>query len=333
MKGWYFLISLTVVLVVIAYAVWPILRQFLTNTVSFFLMGWLVGGNWMLRWWGNSVDKVAFKQDAPLTLVSGALTGTDWVDVLLVSPWFLSTLLIIVGCGVLIRQIDQLRSRAFLFVTMTGVSLMLLVVWNVIGIDMNFSAHAYSSRYYLFAVPAVVLAFTALIQHSKKRSQIIAGIFLVACSVGSLAMLKATMTPVIKEAHALETLVENYLKEDSGNYIVCARTDLPEICSVLYGYNNYRSASSIARLNKMDAYNGHVLYSTECFTTSWWEFIHCTRLVNRARRIMVIFEYVPAEGYALFTDLLWTGQHSKMAAGMVRLNCTGQPIGRLCTKR
>ena len=139
--------------------------------------------------------------------------------------------------------------------------------------------------------------------------------------------------PVIAEAKSLEAVVSEYLQEDRHNYLVCARTDLPEICSVLYGYNNYRSKKSALRLHRESTYDGQVIYGNRCYTTSWWEFIHCTGLVNKAKRIMVVFEYVPNEGYGLFTNLLWVSQHSNLVAGKVRVDCTGQPFGRLCTKR
>ena len=99
-----------------------------------------------------------------------------------------------------------------------------------------------------------------------------AGVFLIACAVGGLVRHHATLQPVIAEAISLEVLVSKYLQEDRGNYLVCARTDLPEICSVLYGYNNYRSKKSALRLSRESTYDGQVIYSNRCYTTSWWEF-------------------------------------------------------------
>tara|TARA_Y100000588_G_scaffold121876_1_gene133516 strand:+ start:1505 stop:3436 length:1932 start_codon:yes stop_codon:yes gene_type:complete len=320
-------------LMLIGYMVWPAFRHLLFGSLIPFLVGWLVGVNWMLRWWGLSVDKVAFGEDAPLTWSSGRLLETDWVGLMATTPWFLSWLLIPVALAALYGRVPQKAVRIFLFVCITGPALLLLVIWDKVGLTAEVPAVFYFSRYYLFLVPVVVLAYTALLHHVKKSVGIMAGIFLIACAVGGLVRHHTTLQPVITEAKSLEALVSEYLQEDPDNYLVCARTELPEICGVLYGYNNYRSKKSVLELNRESTHDGQVIYSNRCYTSSWWEFIHCTGLVTKARRIMVVFEHVPNEGYGLFTNILWVGQHSKLVAGKVRVDCTGQPFGYLCAKR
>ena len=330
---WYGIVIPVVGSILIGYIVWPAFRQLLFGSLLPFLVGWLVGVNWMVRWWGLSVDKVVFSEDAPLAWSSGRLLEGDWLGLVATTPWFLSWLLIPIALVALCCRGPQKHIRLFLFICITGTVLLLFAIWDKVGLTADVPAGFYVSRYYLFFVPVVVLAYTALLHHSAKSVGMMAGVFLIACAVGGLVRHHATLQPVIAEAKSLEALVSEYLQEDRDNYLVCARTDLPEICSVLYGYNNYRSKKSALRLNRESTYDGQVIYSNRCYTTSWWEFIHCTGLVNKAKRIMVVFEHVPNEGYGLFTNLLWVSQHSNLVAGKVRLDCTGQPFGRLCTKR
>jgi hypothetical protein len=279
------------------------------------------------------VDKVVFSEDAPLAWSSGRLLESDWVGLVATTPWFLSWLLIPIALVALCWRGPQKPARIFLFICITGTVLLLFAIWDKVGLTADVPAVFYYSRYYIFFVPVVVLAYTALLHYSGKSVGIMAGVFLIACAVGGLVRHHATLQPVIAEAASLEVLVSEYLQEDSDNYLVCVRTDLPEICSVLYGYNNYRSKESALRLNRESTYDEQVIYNNRCYTTSWWEFIHCTGLINKAKRIMVLFEHVPNEGYGLFTNLLWVSQYSNLVAGKVRLNCTGQPFGRLCAKR
>jgi len=63
---WYGIVIPVVGSILIGYIVWPAFRQLLFGSLLPFLVGWLVGVNWMVRWWGLSVDKVVFREDAPL---------------------------------------------------------------------------------------------------------------------------------------------------------------------------------------------------------------------------------------------------------------------------
>ena len=74
---WYGIVIPVVGSILIGYIVWPAFRQLLFGSLLPFLVGWLVGVNWMVRWWGLSVDKVVFRQDAPLDWSSGRLLESD----------------------------------------------------------------------------------------------------------------------------------------------------------------------------------------------------------------------------------------------------------------
>ena len=288
------------------------------------LLGWLVGANLAFGAWGISA-RLAFTQKGGASSGYSAMETFSTLKLIeYINEWKWHWFIImLVGIGMygLTRgrqksKFDHVRMFVSVF-CLIAVFLNTLVVADMTLIKgaRGIQLFGQSSRYFVMMIGPVAVGLAWLMGQATGRFvAILVAMVLIGASADYWRAVSSTSIEIEANRH-LESLVKNHLSGNSGNIIVCRRASLPVQCGVLYGYNNYRTDESIARLPRTELASGRILYLSD--GTSQSDLDSLRNLGKQTKgSVLIIHEDTP--GLVPFIEPIWKDAQSGTIVSLLR---------------
>jgi len=316
-----------------------ILIKFFQHSIFLpFLTGWAVGVNIMFRYWGASaVCSIRFKGYA----VDASISFMEKLAKITVVPFFLQSIwhwiLLVIVFIILLASWQaivqsKLKRREAVFVA--AFCLVAVILNTLIAADITLRQYTpgeasigfgYISRYYIFMVSVFAVAFTWA-QRSKIHLLIKSSLIGIAVLIGltsfyqySVFLLEEVQTRNFAN-NQISDLVNDYFQENPDGIVVCARTVLPEVCSVLYGYNvlNYVADGRSTDLTKTSTRAGRIRYANFGSTIDDDDYVFISKLFDEVSGEILIITEIDSTQLPSNAVILWGHPAVEVSVWLVR---------------
>lgn len=306
-----------------------------------FLTGWLFGAHLLSPFWGLSAIRAFLFKGTSGSI--HAITFLPELDKMLIAPflnfslwhWFLVILLLIGLYGLIKKSFpgkeEKTRARFVGIFCLVALIANLLSAADIILQTYNpdiFQPKNFGqvSRYFILMTSPLALGLAWFSQTKASKIKLLAIILFFSLAIGSHLQYILQLTPTIRAENlansAITQLINGHLEKNEGNLVVCARTVMPEVCSVLYGYDNCRNHLAIQRLNKKSSREGRILYSENLNETCKESLGGCLDLSQQSmsREILLITENYYAHFLPPEAQLIWDHPDSDNSVWLIKNN-------------
>lgn len=287
------------------------------------LVGWAIAANLMMPFWGISAVKAfLFKGGASSSsglIAFSSLSQLQISQFLSHSIWhwllILSAIVGLIALGQAIKSKSIKTESAFV-----GLFCLIALILNlIIAADVTLRPHSSEvfnserfgllSRYFMMMVSVVALSAAWMFRTAKQKIIILSSVVALFIGIASFAQYQYSLSPFINSRNLannqIKEIVNNYLAEEPDGIVICARTVLPEFCSVLYGYNNYRPSFSIKKFKKETTRQGRIKYAENFNENCKLSLNQCLNLDESIDgNILVITERSPNQ-VPPNTEIIW----------------------------